>query len=837
MSHLVSELELSARLGHKILIAGLAEAGKTATKRIFFLKQRAKDVDKLAATVNYERMSVVINNVPITIVDLGGQKVFLKRFLTVFSPFIFSNVKALIFLCDVSNKTTRNSSVEYFENCIEKLQMYSPNAKYYVMLHKNDLVAHLPNYESVHEQFKEQFQRTSPQKLSFFRSTIYKPETVIDSFGRIIELTLPELSRSDFVEGREIGQIEEYPEKFVALKQEQDPIKVTPTEPTQTVPADQSVTASSNQDPSLSNLQNLMKGSMKGNSSNVAVSPQTQQPAQSLAQDSGKVSNLQGLLKSSIKTGSDTVADQHYIPSSTEAISKKQEQTIHPKTALTKNEVIDLRQKHMVEFYGIQIDEAKEIVNLEFDDVFGLAVTSGIPIKLVLKVFLNFIPLIRSQPNINIENLDKNKFISIFTSFSNNVIKEEELFDYLIYSIENPNDSIADIQNRILLQVSSRYEKIVGKLQSAVPSKYVDASKEKEAKISDDQEKINKLLFKYSNLQLEHAQKLVKANYHETFDIALTSGVSFEETLDLLLSKMPLLREKGLNTDSLNNKRLLGLMTYYAKKELNTQDFYDSLIIAIIKPKISVDKIVSIYLAKLKKAKEADTKTQEPIEDLEEEFVSPENEQQYRINHLLQITNNLQLDDAIKLVEIGYDNLFTTAISQGYPLDVLIHILVKEIPKIKEEGFNVSTLTKERLLEIFEAHKQGIFEVDDIYNALTVSIIRPRESINDIAKHYRSKSQVRAVKMAEIEKMEKEIEPLQKLEGYGFKVEIENDNCKLTFYKSGQSVDTTTVPPSIALEELIYLLTYEINIPFEPRSLAINFTARQIQAAIKSALS
>ncbi|MHA2104247.1 MAG: ADP-ribosylation factor-like protein, partial [Candidatus Hodarchaeales archaeon] len=78
MSHLVSELELSARLGHKILIAGLAEAGKTATKRIFFLKQQAKDVDKLAATVNYERMSVVINNVPITIVDLGGQKVFLK---------------------------------------------------------------------------------------------------------------------------------------------------------------------------------------------------------------------------------------------------------------------------------------------------------------------------------------------------------------------------------------------------------------------------------------------------------------------------------------------------------------------------------------------------------------------------------------------------------------------------------------------------------------------------------------------------------------------------------------------------------------------------------------
>jgi Glu-tRNA(Gln) amidotransferase subunit E-like FAD-binding protein len=284
-------------------------------------------------------------------------------------------------------------------------------------------------------------------------------------------------------------------------------------------------------------------------------------------------------------------------------------------------------------------------------------------------------------------------------------------------------------------------------------------------------------------------------------------------------------------------------MTHYANKTLTTQDFYDSLIIAIVKPKVSVEKIVHQYLVKLKKAKDADVKEQkvepEPAE-LEEDLVEEEpehvSEQQYRINNLLQITNNLQLEDAIKLVEIGYDDLFTSAITQGYPLDVLIHVLVKEIPKIKEEGFNISTLSKERLLGIFDANKRGDISTDEIYNALTVAIIRPRESIEEISKQYMSKSQVRAVKMAEIEKMEKEIEPLQKLEGYGFKAEKEDVNCKLTFYKGGQPVDSTTVPPSIALEELIYLLTYEINVPFEPRSLAINFTARQIQGAIKKAI-
>ena len=80
MSEWVSEEEIVSKLGHKILIAGLSEAGKTAVKRIFFLKQSTEDVSNLSATLNYERLSITIKNTTITIVDLGGQKIFLKRF-------------------------------------------------------------------------------------------------------------------------------------------------------------------------------------------------------------------------------------------------------------------------------------------------------------------------------------------------------------------------------------------------------------------------------------------------------------------------------------------------------------------------------------------------------------------------------------------------------------------------------------------------------------------------------------------------------------------------------------------------------------------------------------
>ncbi|MHA2334082.1 MAG: ADP-ribosylation factor-like protein [Candidatus Hodarchaeales archaeon] len=211
----VSKGERTSRLGHKILIAGLSEAGKTAVKRVFFMKQKADDVDNLDATINYERMAFNINDVPITIIDLGGQRVFIKRFLSGFSPFIFSSVKIFLFVIDVAVKSTRNNAMQYFSSSLEKLKKFSPDAKFFVFLHKNDLVRNLPNYESVHSQLKEQFQLESTEKIHYFRTTIYKPETIIKGFGRAIEIAIPSIARSKYVDGMTIGQVEEYAEKYV----------------------------------------------------------------------------------------------------------------------------------------------------------------------------------------------------------------------------------------------------------------------------------------------------------------------------------------------------------------------------------------------------------------------------------------------------------------------------------------------------------------------------------------------------------------------------------------------------------------------------------------------
>ena len=221
MSKWISQADLESTMGHKILIAGLQEAGKTAIKRVFFLRQQAVDVNGLKATIDYERMAVRINNVPITVVDLGGQRIFIRRFLSTFSPFIFNSVKIFIFVIDVSVKATRNNSVQYFISALEKLKEFSPNAEIYVFLHKNDLIRSSPNYESIHAQIKEQFQVECERKLKFFRTTIFDEKSIINAFGRIFELSIPNAAKSKLVDGLAIESGEEYSDKF-AVEQFKD---------------------------------------------------------------------------------------------------------------------------------------------------------------------------------------------------------------------------------------------------------------------------------------------------------------------------------------------------------------------------------------------------------------------------------------------------------------------------------------------------------------------------------------------------------------------------------------------------------------------------------------
>jgi GTPase SAR1 family protein len=452
MSHWVDYSEITAQLGYKILLAGLSEAGKTAVKRIFFLKQQTIDVTKLSATINYERISIVIENKPITIVDLGGQKIFLKRFLSSFSPFVFSNVKVFIFLIDVANRTTRNNSIQYFVSCLEKLKTFSPEAVIFVFLHKNDLVVNSPNYESIHEQLKEQFQiEWESKRILFFRTTIYRPETIIDAFGRIIELTMPSMAKSEFVQGREIGNIEEYHRTEMTLREpvveKVEPLAVTP-EPK--IAGDIAT---------LEKLQSLMRQAAKkpGEVSDNSVLL-------------GKAADEESYSETTL-THIDRVVKPFLEEMSTKDLAETTFSTIKdPQSSILKTPIkseievesdrINSQISHLIEFYQIKGDEATEIVNSGYSSVFEMAATSGIPISLCLDIFLKYIPFVKKeQGEEKFKELGFDKILELFSVYMKNELKEKDIVKCLVLATEKPEMSIRNIVENYLIPKEEKLKK------------------------------------------------------------------------------------------------------------------------------------------------------------------------------------------------------------------------------------------------------------------------------------------------------------------------------------------------------------------------------------------
>ncbi|MFX0150085.1 MAG: ADP-ribosylation factor-like protein [Candidatus Hodarchaeota archaeon] len=473
MSEWVSQSEIAARLGYKILIAGLSEAGKTAVKRIFFLKQKTEDVDNLRATINYERLSVSIRGTPINIVDLGGQKIFLKRFLSSFSPFVFSSVEVFIFLIDVANKTSRNNAVAYFAACHEKLMKYSPNAEVFVFLHKNDLVRNSPNYENIHELLKEQFQLEYPgSSLRFFRTTIYKPETVTDSFGRIFELTIPEISNSELVDERTIGPIEEYAKEGLTLRKKVEKIKLPQLGST---PQDMLPMATAEVSSSL-DLAERSQAEIAGITS------------QKMAGDQQVLEKLKGLMKqatakefgvmvnsdftSSAKTPylgnaateemEEEVKLTHFeepVLESKQIVQEEKTETpsvtvltpvtgesIEPAVEEVDNKIITL-----TKFYDLEMNHAEAIVKSGYTDLFEtVAATGVIQVPLILDVLFKYIPFIKSE-GLDIELLTNERLLSIFVAFLQGQFDEKDFTKCLIFAIERPQTPIDEIIEKYIV--------------------------------------------------------------------------------------------------------------------------------------------------------------------------------------------------------------------------------------------------------------------------------------------------------------------------------------------------------------------------------------------------
>ncbi len=517
----VDKRELSSHMGYKILLAGLSEAGKTSIKRIFFYKHQTTDVENLPATIDYERKSMSISNTLVTIVDLGGQQVFIKRFLDKISPFIFSSVHILIFVIDVAARSTRNDAIKYFRSCVELLQQYSPNARLFVFLHKNDLVRLSPNYESIHEQLKEQFQLQSPQKLAFLRTTIYDPKTIVDSFGRVFELAIPQIGQSEYVDGRIIGEIEEYASKFAAVEIQGDlcrkcGLTLSETEdglvcnfcgyvsPVERISETATDAVSPEQDPVTVDeletlLHELIVSEEAAEETTNTPSPVSTPPV-ATARNNEKTVNLENLenqLQDLIIKKTTEPSPANLSASTNNSVSpypttqpsaelKREEKIIMPRNATPSNstvvhaEELDEQGKisFLTSFYGLEGKEAEQLVKSGYREIFETAAKAGIPIDLLLNVFLKYLPYLEKQ-GLSIKGLET-KLIEVLFAHLSGFVKKEEIFQCLIFAIKFPDMSIEAIVREWLAKL--REEIVKTKDRSAKKAKEVVPSVQTESK-------------------------------------------------------------------------------------------------------------------------------------------------------------------------------------------------------------------------------------------------------------------------------------------------------------------------------------------------------------------
>ena len=487
MSEWVSQSDLENRLGNKLLLAGLSEAGKTAVKKLYFQNSKLDEITGLSATLNYERLTTTINNSPITILDLGGQRVFIKRFLSGFSPFVFSSVKGLIFLIDTSIKSTRNNSIQYFAECLKKLEQFSPKAEIFVFLHKTDLIKNSPNFDTILQLLMEQFQIESKRKVRFFFTTIYEPDTVINSFLRIFEVIIP-----DKLNEKIVGQIEQ----FASVKYTSKNIEVLDLEkkeePDQEEVVAESVFSSSpdasfNQQKitgdldELMNLQSLMKEASKsGTPANEEFAEQSK--FQNLA-------NLQKMIKKGIAEQvqiihnrslsyisevfqEETQEDVNLTPVEKEAkkeVVSKQildalQSQIRKKTGQIET-VTNLIQESVEEskplttfeqkvaelstFYGINTEDAENIIRANFVDLFNeLVMRSNVPIETVHQVLLINNPYLKVMGN-EISQITDKIILRIFKYFMIGEINDRQIIQVLEEFVRDPDKPIEEIIGEI----------------------------------------------------------------------------------------------------------------------------------------------------------------------------------------------------------------------------------------------------------------------------------------------------------------------------------------------------------------------------------------------------
>ena len=180
MSYLFDQMK--AELGKattedKILLMGLQQAGKTAIKDVVFFGKQPGEVEDYMATIHYERQFIDDEKKSL-IIDSGGQESYWNEAVTHFRHLVFSNVKLLVWVIDLTRPDLFEESERRFSFTIRQFKKENPDGYISVLCHKVDLITPeelVPLLEHIKDTFND------PKfEVRFEASSIYYSKSLKD---------------------------------------------------------------------------------------------------------------------------------------------------------------------------------------------------------------------------------------------------------------------------------------------------------------------------------------------------------------------------------------------------------------------------------------------------------------------------------------------------------------------------------------------------------------------------------------------------------------------------------------------------------------------------------